>query len=76
MTDDPLSNDFGRYSGGGAGLGHLTPNVDRIANEGAVFTCCYRRASCRWRASFMTGRIPIRSALKGGPKIAKASQIY
>ena len=39
MTDDTGWNDFGCYSGGGAGLGHPTPNVDRIAKEGAVFTC-------------------------------------
>ena len=36
MTDDTGWNDFGAYSGGGAGLGHPTPNVDQIANEGAV----------------------------------------
>src|SRR6478672_4878115 len=30
MTDDTGWNDFGAYSGGGAGLGHPTPNIDRI----------------------------------------------
>jgi len=64
MTDDTGWNDFGCYSGGGAGLGHRTPNVDRMAKEGAVFTCWYDQASCTaGRASFITGRIPIRSAL-------------
>jgi arylsulfatase A-like enzyme len=64
MTDDTGWNDFGAYSGGGVGLGHPTPNVDRIAKEGAVFTNWYGQASCTaGRASFMTGRIPIRSAL-------------
>ena len=43
MTDDTGWNDFGCYSGGGAGLGHPTPNVDRIAKEGAIFTCWYAR---------------------------------
>jgi hypothetical protein len=38
MTDDTGWNDFGAYSGGGAGLGHPTPNIDRMAKEGAVFT--------------------------------------
>lgn len=38
MTDDTGWNDFGTYSGGGAALGHATPNVDRLAKEGAVFT--------------------------------------
>jgi arylsulfatase len=64
MTDDTGWSDFGAYSGGGAGLGHPTPNVDQIAKEGAVFTNWYGQASCTaGRASFMTGRIPIRSAL-------------
>jgi len=36
MTDDTGWNDFGCYSGGGAALGHPTPNVDRLAKEGAV----------------------------------------
>ena len=64
MTDDTGWNDFGCYSLGGAGLGHPTPNVDRIAKEGALFTNWYGQASCTaGRASFITGRIPIRSAL-------------
>ena len=64
MTDDTGWNDFGCYSGGGAALGHPTPNIDRIAKEGAMFTSWYGQASCTaGRASFITGRIPIRSAL-------------
>ena len=64
MTDDTGWNDFGAYSGGGATLGHPTPNIDKMAKEGAVFTSWYGQASCTaGRASFMTGRIPIRSAL-------------
>ena len=64
MTDDTGWNDFGAYSGGGAALGHPTPNVDRIAKEGAVFTNWYGQASCTaGRVSFITGRIPIRTAL-------------
>src|ERR1700686_1133660 len=64
MTDDTGWNDFGAYSGGGAALGHPTPNIDRIAKEGAVFTSWYGQASCTaGRASFITGRIPIRTAL-------------
>ncbi len=38
MTDDTGWNDFGAYSNGGKALGHPTPNVDRIAEEGATFT--------------------------------------
>jgi arylsulfatase A-like enzyme len=64
MTDDTGWQDFGAYTGGGAALGHPTPNVDQIAKEGALFTTWYGQASCTaGRASFMTGRIPIRSAL-------------
>ena len=64
MTDDTGWNDFGAYSNGGAALGHPTPNVDQIAKEGAVFTNWYGQASCTaGRSSFITGRIPIRSAL-------------
>lgn len=64
MTDDTGWQDFGAYSGGGAALGHPTPNVDQIAKEGALFTSWYGQASCTaGRASFITGRIPIRSAL-------------
>ena len=36
MTDDTGWNDFGAY-GGGANLGHPTPNIDQVASEGAVF---------------------------------------
>src|SRR6266576_1324684 len=64
MQDDTGWNYFGCYSGGGVALGHPTPNVDRLAKEGAMFTCWYGQASCTaGRASFITGRIPIRSAL-------------
>jgi arylsulfatase len=64
MTDDTGWNDFGAYSGGGVALGHPTPNVDQLAKEGATFTSWYGQASCTaGRASFITGRIPIRSAL-------------
>jgi arylsulfatase A-like enzyme len=63
MTDDTGWGDFGCYNGGAA-LGHATPNIDKIASEGAVFTNWYGQASCTaGRASFLTGRYPIRSAL-------------
>src|SRR6266849_10389341 len=64
MTDDTGWGDFGAYSGGGWGLGNPTPHVDQIAKEGVYFTSWYGQASCTaGRASFITGRIPIRSAL-------------
>jgi hypothetical protein len=70
MTDDTGWGDFGAYSGGGAGLGHPTPNIDRIAKEGATFTSWYGQASCTaGRASFITGAHPdAHSAVdRGGP---------
>jgi arylsulfatase A-like enzyme len=64
MTDDAVWNDFGAYSGVGLGLGYPTLNIDQMAKEGAVFTNWYGQASCTAdRASFITRRIPIRSAL-------------
>ena len=45
MTDDTGWNDFGAYSRR-SGLGHPTPNVNRIAKEGAYFTSWYGQASC------------------------------
>ena len=61
MSDDVGWGDYGVYLGGAA-LGHPTPNIDRLAKEGAMFTSWYGQASCTaGRASFMTGRIPIRS---------------
>ena len=59
MTDDTGWGDFGYMPGGGKALGHPTPNIDRIAAEGAIFTNWYGQASCTaGRASFNTGRIP------------------
>ena len=63
MSDDVGWGDYGVYHGGAA-LGHPTPNIDRLAKEGAMFTSWYGQASCTaGRASFMTGRIPVRTAL-------------
>jgi arylsulfatase A-like enzyme len=63
MADDVGSYDIGAL-GGGVALGHPTPNIDRLAKEGALFSDWYGQASCTaGRASFQTGRIPIRSAL-------------
>jgi arylsulfatase A-like enzyme len=64
MGDDFGWSDFGAYTGGGRALGHPTPNIDRLAKEGALFTSWYGQSSCTaGRSSFQTGRIPIRTAL-------------
>jgi len=64
MGNDLGWSDFGAYTGGGSALGHPTPNIDRLAREGVLFTSWYGQSSCTaGRSSFQTGRIPIRSAL-------------
>ena len=63
MTDDVGWGDLGAY-GGGAMRGAPTPNLDRLAAEGTRFVNYYGQASCTaGRASFITGRIPIRTSL-------------
>src|SRR5580700_1760760 len=43
---------------------YSTPNIDRIAHEGALFTDYYAQQSCTaGRAAFITGQSPIRTGL-------------
>ena len=45
-------------------MGYQTPNIDRIAQEGATFTDWYGQQSCTaGRACFITGQNPIRTGL-------------
>src|SRR3974390_1728603 len=45
-------------------MGYRTPNIDRIAKEGALFTDWYGQQSCTaGRAAFLTGQSPIRTGL-------------
>ena len=45
-------------------MGYETPNIDRIAKEGALFTDAYAEQSCTaGRAAFITGQHPIRTGL-------------
>jgi len=45
-------------------MGYRTPNIDRIANEGALFTDWYGEQSCTaGRSAFITGQSPIRTGL-------------
>ena len=45
-------------------MGYRTPNIDRIAREGAIFTDYYGQQSCTaGRAAFITGQSPIRTGL-------------
>jgi arylsulfatase A-like enzyme len=45
-------------------MGYQTPNIDRIAKEGALFTDSYAQQSCTaGRASFILGQQPFRTGL-------------
>ena len=45
-------------------MGYQTPNIDRIANEGMLFTDCYGEQSCMaGRSSFITGQSVFRTGL-------------
>ncbi len=45
-------------------MGYKTPNIDRIAKEGALFTDWYAQQSCTaGRSAFITGQSPIRTGL-------------
>ena len=45
-------------------MGYQTPNIDRLAKEGALFTDAYAQQSCTaGRASFILGEHPFRTGL-------------
>src|SRR5882672_8341829 len=45
-------------------MGYRTPNIDRIAKEGAIFTDLYAQQSCTaGRAAFITGQSTFRTGL-------------
>lgn len=54
-------------------MGYQTPNIDRLAREGALFTDYYGEQSCTaGRAAFITGQVPFRTGLtKVGMPAAK-----
>ena len=60
--DDIGWNNFSCYHQGM--MGGRTPNIDRVASEGARFTDYYAQQSCTaGRASFITGQHPFRTGL-------------
>ncbi len=62
MSDDVGITNTSAYSRGMAG--YHTPNIDRIANEGVLFTDFYAEQSCTMgRSAFITGQSPIRAGL-------------
>jgi arylsulfatase len=63
VSDDTGWGDLGPYLGGAA-RGMPTPNFDKLADEGMVFTNFYGQPSCTpGRAAIQTGRIPNRSGM-------------
>jgi len=61
MADDVGYWNVGAYS---RGMMVPTPNIDRLANEGLLFTDHYGEPSCTpGRAAFITGQMPIRTGL-------------
>jgi len=62
MSDDVGITNISAYSRGLAG--YQTPNIDRIANEGMMFTDYYAEQSCTaGRSAFITGQHPVRTGL-------------
>jgi arylsulfatase A-like enzyme len=62
MTDDVGVWNISAYHRGL--MGGRTPSIDRIANEGALFTDYYAQQSCTpGRAAFITGQHPFRTGL-------------
>jgi len=63
VSDDTGYGDTGPYLGGEA-RGMPTPNIDKLADEGMMFTSFYAQPSCTpGRAAMQTGRIPNRSGM-------------
>ena len=61
MVDDVSPNSLSAYT---LGMQYPTPNIDRIAHEGALFTDHYAQPSCTaGRAAFITGQKPVRTGL-------------
>ena len=60
--DDIGQTNISAYSMGV--VGYKTPNIDRIAHEGMLFTDYYAENSCTaGRSSFITGQTPLRTGL-------------
>jgi len=60
--DDIGQSNVSAYSRGM--MGYQTPNIDRVANEGVMFTDYYAEQSCTaGRASFITGQSGLRTGM-------------
>ena len=62
MGDDVGIWNIGAYHRGM--MAGRTPNLDRLASQGMLFTDYYAEASCTaGRANFITGQLPIRTGM-------------
>jgi arylsulfatase len=60
--DDIGQANISRYTHGV--VGYMTPNIDRVGEEGMTFTDYYAENSCTaGRSSFITGQSPMRTGL-------------
>jgi hypothetical protein len=77
--DDIGQTNISAYSKGV--VGYETPNIDRIANEGMLFTDYYAENSCTaGRSTFITGEVTLRTGLSkvgvpGAPVGLQASNV-
>src|SRR5262249_46579633 len=61
-----FGDDIGLWNVGAYSRGMMgrTPNIDRVANEGMLFTDHYAQPSCTaGRAAFIMGQLPIRTGM-------------
>ena len=62
-----MGDDIGMWNIGAYHRGMMagrTPNLDKLASEGMMFTDYYAEASCTaGRADFITGELPIRTGM-------------
>lgn len=62
-----MGDDIGMWNIGAYHRGVMagkTPNIDKLADEGALFTDYYAEASCTaGRAAFITGQLPVRTGM-------------
>src|SRR5258708_16472704 len=65
-----MGDDIGMWNIGAYHRGMMagrTPNLDKLAKEGMLFTDYYAEASCTaGRANFITGELPIRTGMTTG----------
>src|SRR5664280_3576309 len=62
MSDDVGIWNIGAYNRGA--MAGRTPNLDKLAKEGMLFTDYYSEASCTaGRAAFITGELPVRTGM-------------